>query len=128
MVSDGVQAQRRVQSVEQQHGPRSVKGLPDAASTSVASTGTRIFDIRRQTKGLSLIDDIAGGLSNTSGNGKELPTLLLYDEAGLKLFEEITYLNEYYLTNEEIGLLQQHANAIAEAIPSGAILCELGSG
>ena len=38
------------------------------------------------------------------GKGKErkMPTLLLYDEQGLKLFEDITYLDEYYLTNAEI--------------------------
>lgn len=49
-------------------------------------------------------------------------------EKGLKLFEEITYLDEYYLTNAEIEALAQHADAIAEHIPSGSRLIELGSG
>jgi len=46
----------------------------------------------------------------------------------LKLFEEITYLDEYYLTNSEIDALTKHADAIAEHIPAGARLIELGSG
>ena len=49
-------------------------------------------------------------------------------EAGLKLFEEITYLDEYYLTNTEIEVLKEHADKIAERIPAGSQLLELGSG
>jgi L-histidine Nalpha-methyltransferase / hercynylcysteine S-oxide synthase len=49
-------------------------------------------------------------------------------EAGLKLFEEITFLDEYYLTNAEIDALQQHANAIAQRLPERSRLVELGSG
>lgn len=54
--------------------------------------------------------------------------MLLYDEAGLKLFEQITYLDEYYLTNAEIEVLERHADAIAERIPLDALVVELGSG
>ena len=49
-------------------------------------------------------------------------------EKGLKLFEQITYLDEYYLTNAEIEALTRHADAIAEHIPSGSRVIELGSG
>jgi L-histidine Nalpha-methyltransferase / hercynylcysteine S-oxide synthase len=49
-------------------------------------------------------------------------------EAGLKLFEDITYLDEYYLTNAEIEVLEKHARDIAERIPGGSRLVELGSG
>jgi L-histidine Nalpha-methyltransferase / hercynylcysteine S-oxide synthase len=49
-------------------------------------------------------------------------------EAGLKLFEEITYLDEYYLTNAEIEALTLHAKDIAERLPQGSRLVELGSG
>jgi len=57
-----------------------------------------------------------------------LPTLLLYDTAGLKLFEQITYLDEYYLTADEINVLTTHAHAIAARLPQGAMIVELGSG
>jgi L-histidine Nalpha-methyltransferase / hercynylcysteine S-oxide synthase len=49
-------------------------------------------------------------------------------EAGLKLFEDITFLEEYYLTNAEIEALKTHAAEIAERLPEGTRLIELGSG
>lgn len=57
-----------------------------------------------------------------------MPTMLLYNEAGLKLFEDITYLEEYYLTNAEIEVLNHHADRIADRIGTGSQLIELGSG
>lgn len=47
---------------------------------------------------------------------------------GLKIFEEITYLDEYYLTNAEIEVLKTYADEIAARIPKGSRLVELGSG
>lgn len=52
----------------------------------------------------------------------------LLAEKGLKLFEAITYLDEYYLTNAEIDALTKHADVLAEHIPTGARVIELGSG
>ncbi|RMZ76963.1 hypothetical protein DV737_g4586, partial [Chaetothyriales sp. CBS 132003] len=49
-------------------------------------------------------------------------------DKGLKLFEDITYLDEYYLTNAEIDALHAHSPAIAAQIPAGSRLIELGSG
>lgn len=49
-------------------------------------------------------------------------------EQGLKLFEDITYLEEYYLTNAEIEVLEKHADNIVKYIPDGARVIELGSG
>lgn len=46
----------------------------------------------------------------------------------MKLFEDITYLEEYYPTNAEIEVLENHADTIAERIPEGGRLVELGSG
>ncbi|PHH60245.1 hypothetical protein CDD80_1656 [Ophiocordyceps camponoti-rufipedis] len=59
---------------------------------------------------------------------RRLPTLLLYDNKGLQLFEEITYLDEYYLTNYEIALLKASVDEIASSIPAHSLLVELGSG
>lgn len=56
-----------------------------------------------------------------------LPTMLLYDEKGLQLFEKITYNPHYYLTNSEIEILQQHADEIAYNIRNSTVI-ELGSG
>ena len=87
-----------------------------------------IEDIRRDQSGISLLDDIRSGLRPRDGGEKRLPTLLLYDKRGLKLFEDITYLDQYYLTNAEIQLLESHATDIAALIPDESDILELGSG
>ncbi|CAO1601549.1 hypothetical protein XANCAGTX0491_005204 [Xanthoria calcicola] len=87
-----------------------------------------IQDIRRDQAGISLLEDLRTSLRPHDGGEKSLPTLLLYDEQGLKLFEEITYLDEYYLTNAEIEVLENNAAAIADLVPGDCDILELGSG
>lgn len=95
---------------------------------SAAEVRAKIIDIRRDKKEHSLVNDIFSGLRPSNGGEKRLPTLLLYDEKGLKLFEKITYLEEYYLTNAEIEVLERYADAIAQYLQPGSIVLELGSG
>lgn len=76
----------------------------------------------------SLAEDIYAGLSPEDGGPRSLPTMLLYDTKGLQLFEEITYLDEYYLTDAEIEVLTASAVQIVDRIPDNAQLLELGSG
>ncbi|XP_037049532.1 ergothioneine biosynthesis protein 1-like [Bradysia coprophila] len=59
---------------------------------------------------------------------KSIATFLLYDELGLQLFDEITRLEEYYLTNAERTILQDHADELAGRVNNGTIIVELGSG
>lgn len=87
-----------------------------------------IIDIRRGTIQHSIRDDMMEMLKPAAGEEKKMPTLLLYDEAGLKLFEDITYLDEYYLTNAEIEVLTKNALEMAQFIRPGSMLVELGSG
>ncbi|KAF3934887.1 hypothetical protein ABW19_dt0204499 [Dactylella cylindrospora] len=87
----------------------------------------QIIDIRHSIVEFQLEEAIVKGLDAATGQ-KTLPTMLLYDEAGLKHFEAITYINEYYLTNSEIEVLTQNAEEIAARVPDGALLVELGSG
>ena len=87
-----------------------------------------IVDIRHNEIGTSILDDLQQGLRPRNGGEKRMPTMLLYDEKGLKLFEKITYLEEYYLTNAEIEVLECYANQIAERIQVGSQVIELGSG
>lgn len=113
-----------------------------------------IIDIRRAAVELNLKTEVLSSFHKEDGPRK-LPTLLLYDERGLQLFEkvrrssgpplwvpasrvacsphansspQITYLDEYYLTNDEIEVLTSDAADIVKGIPSGAMLIELGSG
>ncbi|KAF2703649.1 hypothetical protein K504DRAFT_463379 [Pleomassaria siparia CBS 279.74] len=89
---------------------------------------TEILDIRVGKTDFDILQDIKIGLRPADGGEKKLPTLLLYDEAGLRLFEKITYLEEYYLTNTEIEVLEKNADHIAQQIQPGSIVVELGSG
>ncbi|KAF3767773.1 hypothetical protein M406DRAFT_288979 [Cryphonectria parasitica EP155] len=86
-----------------------------------------ILDIRSAAVETNLKDEIHTLLKPKDGPRK-LPTLLLYNERGLQIFEQITYLEEYYLTNDEIKVLTASASKIAEKIPNGAMVIELGSG
>ena len=91
----------------------------------------QIIDIRQNGGGLApLIPQIRSGLNVRDGEEKKLPTLLLYDEDGLKLFEKITYLEEYYPTGQEIEVLEAYADRIADrvALEPNSMLVELGSG
>lgn len=85
-----------------------------------------IYDIRSRPVKSSLAQEALKGLSRKSG--KYLPTTLLYSGEGLQLFEKITYLQEYYLTNAEIQVLSDHADEIVQNLPENVQLLELGSG
>lgn len=98
------------------------------ATEASAATEANIIDIRTDTASISIKQEITSGLGVEDGKEKRLPTLLLYDDKGLRLFEDITYLDEYYLTGQEIQLLQRHSDSIAERIPNGSMVVELGSG
>lgn len=57
-----------------------------------------------------------------------LPPKLFYDEAGSRLFEQITGLDEYYPTRTEISILEGNAGEIVANWGERAALIELGSG
>ena len=61
---------------------------------------------------------------------RRLPPWLFYDEAGSRLFDEITELPEYYLTRTEHSILARNAGEILALTAAGARLriAELGAG
>jgi dimethylhistidine N-methyltransferase len=74
-------------------------------------------------------DDFASAvLDGLSRPQKSLPCRFFYDAPGSELFEEITRLPEYYPARTETAILEAHASEMAEAVPAGAVLVELGSG
>lgn len=75
----------------------------------------------------SMVDAILTSLDQPKGR-KSIATFLLYDELGLQLFDEITRLEEYYLTNAERAILQDRADELASRVNDGSIIVELGSG
>jgi uncharacterized SAM-dependent methyltransferase len=78
----------------------------------------------------SSVDGYIGShdLSANIGLVRSIPTLVLYDDTGLALFDQITYLEEYYPTNAEIDIFVRYAKALVQRIPTGAVLIELGAG
>ena len=69
--------------------------------------------------------DVLAGLAQRQ---KTLPSRWLYDQRGSELFEEITGLDEYYLTRTETAILRRHAGEMAGLCGEGAVLLEYGAG
>lgn len=99
-----------------------------------------IVDVRKHAVATNpdaspLRDDILKGLSMPVGE-KYLPTMLLYDERGLRLYDSITTeAPEYYLFPAEEEILKRHGDDIVRfmhAPNSGKVgretVIELGAG
>lgn len=54
--------------------------------------------------------------------------MLLYDERGSQLFDQICELEEYYVPAAELEILRTNGDRLARQIGSGALVIELGSG
>jgi dimethylhistidine N-methyltransferase len=59
---------------------------------------------------------------------KAIPSAWLYDHRGSQLFEQITQVESYYPTRNEVQILRAAGREIAEAAGPRAIVIELGSG
>ncbi len=71
------------------------------------------------------IHQIVNGLS---ARQKQISPKYFYDERGSKLFDDITRLPEYYLTNTELGIMRDNIAEIVELDGKQASLIEFGSG
>ena len=69
--------------------------------------------------------DVLAGLRQKH---KAVPARWLYDDAGSKLFEEITGLEEYYPTRAETEILKQRGADFRRLIGCGRAIVEFGSG
>lgn len=72
-----------------------------------------------------MLADVVSGLGRSP---KSLPCKYFYDDAGSRIFGEITRLPEYYPTRTELAIMRTHGDEIARAIGDGALLVEYGSG
>lgn len=73
----------------------------------------------------AFFQDVIDGLSKQS---KSLPCKYFYDERGSNLYDQITFVPEYYPTRTESMILADHGSDIAHALGSKAALIEYGSG
>jgi len=69
--------------------------------------------------------EIVAGLS---ADQKQISPKYFYDERGSQLFDEITQLPEYYLTNTELGIMRDNIDEIVAMVGKQASLIEFGSG
>ena len=69
--------------------------------------------------------ELVEGLSQPQ---KMISPKYFYDEVGSQLFEEITELPEYYLTDAELEIMRTHIDEMAALIGKQASLIEYGSG
>ncbi|KAF9562588.1 DUF323 domain-containing protein [Agrocybe pediades] len=97
-----------------------------------------IIDVHSRSNDGIVVTDISqqvvDGLSRPYGQ-KQIPTMLLYDEQGLRLYDSITTeAPEYYLFAAEEEILKNHADEIVRAMHHGAdvspdeVILELGAG
>ncbi|RDB14613.1 Ergothioneine biosynthesis protein 1 [Hypsizygus marmoreus] len=85
--------------------------------------------------GSDMSSQIVSGLMRPAGE-KEIPTMLLYDERGLRLYDDITTnVPEYYLFGAEEEILKNKADEIVRAMHNGdeevstdEVVLELGAG
>lgn len=70
-------------------------------------------------------DEVLEGLQHPV---KQLPPKLFYDERGSQLFDQITELDEYYVTRTELNIMQDYIDDIVSLIGVGCLLIEYGSG
>ena len=90
-----------------------------------------------QQRGLKLVErdedgvdlafraDVLAGLKQPQ---KAVPARWFYDDAGSRLFEDITQLSEYYLTRAETEILKARGAEFATLIGPGRAVVEFGSG
>lgn len=102
----------------------SIAALPEAAAISATPDTTRHAVAIEARAGLT-------------AHPRTLSPWLFYDEAGSRLFEQITQLPEYYLTRTERGIFNAHADEILQQAANGdedkddkqiLTLIELGAG
>ena len=91
--------------------------MPPTAATLEAPQATAITQ--------AVAAEARRGLTSTP---KSLAPWLFYDEAGSRLFEQITTLPEYYLTRTERDLFTTHANEIFLDLIANLTIAELGAG
>ncbi|KAI0365693.1 DUF323 domain-containing protein [Pilatotrama ljubarskyi] len=106
---------------------------------SSAAPAVNILDIHPCEAPLadhSIHDQVIQGLSQPVGQ-KWLPTMLLYDERGLRIYDEITTdAPEYYLFSAEEEILKNKADDIVKVMRAGVsdgapmeeVVVELGAG
>nr|WMY26073.1 AzoB [Aspergillus insulicola] len=97
----------------------SVKAQIDIPITNIDSQSASSSDLTNPR------DDIIRGCRSTP---PYLPSLLLWDDLGIERFDAFARSPDYYPSHTELTMLHRHAGRMAQAIPPGSTVIELGSG
>ncbi|HEX9806145.1 MAG TPA: L-histidine N(alpha)-methyltransferase [Alteraurantiacibacter sp.] len=87
--------------------------------------GIKLVDLDEDGVDRSFRADVLAGMAQEP---KAVPARWFYDEAGSRLFEEITQLPEYYPTRAEREILEAQGEDFARLIGPGRAVVEFGSG
>lgn len=90
---------------------------------NAAALAVQLHDL--QPSADDMLGDVLKGLSRQP---RCLPSKYFYDARGSRLFENICEQPEYYLTRAELALMETHLPDIADALGTGILLVEYGSG
>lgn len=96
---------------------------------------SEIVQLRADSLEFDMSNEIVEGLMRPTGE-KCIPTMLLYDERGLRLYDDITTeAEEYYLFSAEEEILRTKADEIVRTMHHGdeevytdEVVLELGAG
>jgi dimethylhistidine N-methyltransferase len=77
---------------------------------------------------MAMPDELTEILDGLQQDQKTISPKYFYDETGSQLFEEITRLPEYYLTDVELGIMSRYIDEMAALIGESASLIEFGAG
>lgn len=83
----------------------------------------QLYDFEPGEKGFE--NEVLIGLKS---NPKSIPPKFFYDSRGSQLFEEITALEEYYLTRCELNIIERERETLSGIIGDNAMLVEFGCG
>lgn len=83
------------------------------------------MDSKSAPNSQSMLSEVLQGLRKPQ---KTLPSKYFYDKRGSRLFEQITQLNEYYLTRTELKIMRNNLSKMAQHVGKNVILVEPGSG
>ena len=95
------------------------------ATNTAVSDRFELVTVPRANGVPSFADDVVAGMSSTP---KRLPSKYLYDDVGSALFDAITHLPEYYLTQAETEILSEWGWQIVRLLNAPVDFLELGSG
>jgi dimethylhistidine N-methyltransferase len=71
---------------------------------------------------------LADVLRGMSASPRALPSKYFYDRRGSELFDEITRLDEYYLTRTETAIMRENIDDIGASLGQQVVVIEYGSG